>query len=282
MLNMCILVKPVMDPDSIKWDYQNQQFSFESNTFNAADLQALQWACEYKEKNGGTITVLLAADTNMVIDQKRLLKYNFDKCVIIQQPELRKHRGETARLLADELKKYSFDVIMCGSFSDDENLGVTPAMVAELLYLSCLTNIHQIDVDSERTWKVKRSEERGIVQTYEVELPLLIGVVNTLGRKRYIPRYSRSYQTKKKIEVQELGVPIEESNTRVVKISEPKPNIRYFDIPEDSLSPALRLLKIMGLAQEQKQQSGEKIASNVNEQNIHFISQKLQKWLMEG
>jgi hypothetical protein len=38
----------------------------------------------------------------------------------------------------------------------------------------------------------------------------------------------------------------------------------------------------MGLAQEQKEQSREKVASNVNEQNIHFISQKLQKWLMEG
>jgi electron transfer flavoprotein alpha/beta subunit len=271
-----------MDPTSIKWDYLNQQFSFESNTFNAADLQALQWACEYKEKHGANITVILAADTNMVIDQKRLLKYNLDKCVIIQQPELRKHRGETARLLADELKKYSFDVIMCGSVSEDENLGVTPAMVAELLYIPCLTNIFQIDIESERTWKVKRSEERGIVQTYEVQLPILIGVVNSLGRKRYIPRYSRSYQTQKKIEVQELRAPIEESNIRVVKISEPKPNIRFFDIPDDSLSPELRLLKIMGLAQEQKEQSGEKVASNVNEQNIHFITQKLQKWLMEG
>lgn len=271
-----------MDSASIKWDYQNQQFSFISNTFNSADLQALQWACEYKEKNGATITVILAADSNMVIDQKRLLKYNFDKCVILQQPELRQHRVETARLLADELKKYSFDVIMCGSVSEDENSGVTPAMVAELLYIPSLTNIHQIDIESERTWKVKRSEERGIVHTFKVQLPILIGVVNSLGRKRYIPRYSRSYQTQKKIEVQELSAPIGQSNIRVVKISEPKPNIRYFDIPDDSLSPEVRLLKIMGLAQEQKEQSGEKVASKVNEQNIHFISQKLQKWLMEG
>jgi len=282
MLNMCILVKPVIDPDSIKWDYQNQQFSYINNTFNAADLQALQWACEYKEKNNANITVILAADPNMVIDQKRLLKYNIDKCLILQQPGLRKQRGETARLLAEELKKYSFDVILCGSVSEDENLGVTPAMVAELLYIPCLTNIFQIDIELERKWKVKRSEERGIVQTYEVQLPILIGVVTSLGRKRYIPRYSRSFQTRKNIEVHELEAPIIESNIRVAKISEPKPNIRYFDIPEDSLSPELRLLKIMGLAQEKKEQSGEKVASKVNNQNIHFISQKLQKWLMEG
>ena len=272
----------MIDPDSIKWDYQNQQFSYINNTFNAADLQALQWACEYKEKNNANITVILAADPNMVIDQKRLLKYNIDKCLILQQPGLRKQRGETARLLAEELKKYSFDVILCGSVSEDENLGVTPAMVAELLYIPCLTNIFQIDIELERKWKVKRSEERGIVQTYEVQLPILIGVVTSLGRKRYIPRYSRSFQTRKNIEVHELEAPIIESNIRVAKISEPKPNIRYFDIPEDSLSPELRLLKIMGLAQEKKEQSGEKVASKVNNQNIHFISQKLQKWLMEG
>lgn len=271
-----------MDPASIKWDYLKQRFSFISNTFNAADLQALQWACEYKEKKGANITVIVAADANMGIDQNRLLKYNLDKCIIIQQPDLKSNRGETARILAKELKQHSFDVIISGSVSEDENLGVTPTMVAELLAIPSLTNIHHIEVETERIWKVKRSEGRGIVETYEVELPILIGVVNSLGRKRYIPRYLRSFEIQKKVEIQELEGTIENSNVRVLKVTEPMPNIRYFDIPDDSLSPESRLLKIMGLSQDQREQTGNKVASDVNERNIHFISQKLQKWLKEG
>jgi len=271
-----------MDPASIKWDYFNQQFSYTSNTFNAADLQALQWACDYKEKKGANVTVIIAADPSMKIDRNRLLKYNLDKCMIIKQPNLKTRRDQTAKILANELKKHSFDVILSGSVSEDENLGTTPTMVAELLLIPSLSNIHQIEVETERIWKVKRSEGRGVVQTYEVQLPILIGVVSSLGRKRYIPRYLRSSEPQKKIEIHNLKEPFGNSNVNVLKVSEPRPNIRYFDIPDDRLSTEQRLLKIMGLTKEEKEQSGEKISPEVNERNIHFISQKIQKWLKEG
>lgn len=272
----------MIDPESIKWDYFHQKFSYISNTFNSADLQALQWACDYKEKKGATITVIIAADTNVNIESNRLLKYRLDKCIVIQQPNLKKWRNETANILANEIKKHSFDVILSGSVSEDENLGVTPTMVAELLHIPFLTHIQEIDIKNERVWKVKRSEGRGIVQTYEVQLPLLIGVVNSLGRKRYIPRYLRSSKTQGEFEIHKLKEPIGKSNVKILKVSEPKPNIRYFDIPDDSLSTEQRLLKIMGLSKEENEQSGEKVTPEVNERNIHFLSQKIQKWLKEG
>lgn len=272
----------MIDSASIKWDYFNQKFSYISNTFNAADLQALQWACDYKEKKGANITVIMAADTNMDIDSNRLLKYGMDQCIVIQQPNLKKWRNETANILANELKKHPFDVILSGSSSEDENLGMTPTMVAELLHIPSLTHIQEIDIEHERIWKVKRSEGRGIVQTYEVQLPILIGVINSLGRKRYIPRYLRSSKVQGKMEIHNLKEPIGNSSVKILEVSEPKPNIRYFDIPDDSLSTEQRLLKIMGLSKEENEQLGEKVTPEVNERNIHFLSQKIQKWLKEG
>ncbi|MBI0580716.1 hypothetical protein IEC97_25595 [Neobacillus cucumis] len=280
MLNICILVKPIMDPASIKWDYQSQEFSYISNTFNSADLQALQWACDYKEKNGATITVMTAIDAQFIMDDKRILKHTIDKWVVLQHPDFKTSPGEAATILAKELSKHPFDVILTGSSSDDKNSGITPAKVAELLFIPSLTNIHSIDVKEERLWEVKRSEDRGIVQTYEVELPILIGVTNTMGRKRYIPRYRRPPKIQKELQVLEKGnCP---SNVQVIKMTEPRPNIRYFNIPKDSLSAEERLLAIMGLSQDRKEQTGEKVASEVNDKTIHFISQKLQKWLQEG
>ncbi|MCM3569030.1 hypothetical protein [Neobacillus mesonae] len=280
MLNICILVKPIMDPASIKWDYQSQEFSYISNTFNSADTQALQWACDYKEKNGAKITIITAHDSEFTIEEKRLLKYNIDQWIVLKQPELKNNPGETAQIIAKELSGHSFDVILTGSVSEDKNSGMTPAMVAELLFIPALTNIHHIDVKEEGLWEVKRSEDRGTVQTYEVKLPILIGVTNTLGRKRYIPRYRRPPKIKKEIRILEKAN--EQLNVQVMKMTEPRPNIRYFDIPKDSLSAEERLLAIMGLSQDKKEQSGKKVASEVNDKTIHFISQKLQKWLQEG
>ncbi len=281
-MNICILVKPVIDPISVKWDHEDQQFSFLSYTFNSADLQALQWACDYRARNGATITAIVAFDSKMLIDEKRLLKYDLDRCIVLKQPGLNEHRDEVAKILAGEIKKQPFDVILSGSVSEDDNLGVTPTLVAELLHIPSLTNIHQIEIQSEKVWKVYRSEERGTVQTYEVKLPILIGVAASFGRRRYIPRYSRFAKVQKNIEIQNLSEKLQDSKVKVLKVSEPKPNIRYFDIPNDSLSTEQRLLKIMGLAQDQKERSGVKVASVVNEQTIHFLSQKLQKWLKEG
>lgn len=283
MVNICILVKPVMDPNSIQWDYQKQRFSFISNTFNAADLHALQWACDYKMKHGAVITVLMAADPDMSIDESRLLKYNLDECLIIRQPGLRESRYEAAGILASELKSRSgsFDVILSGSVSEDENLGITPFVIAESLHIPSITNIQHIEIIDDRIWRVKRSEGRGIVQTYEVQLPALIGVVSSLGRKRYIPRYSRSASLQKKAMGQTQKGRIKHSKVKVLKVSEPKPNIRYFGIPDDGLAPELRLLQIMGLNREGTENTGEKVASEITDRNIHFISQKIQKWLKE-
>ncbi|MFB5193376.1 electron transfer flavoprotein subunit beta/FixA family protein [Neobacillus sp. KR4-4] len=283
MLNICILVKPVMDSNSIQWDYQKQRFSFISNTFNSADLHALQWACDYKKKYGAVITVLLATDPDISVDENSLLKYNLDECLIIQQPGLRENRNEAARILASELKGKSglFDVIISGSVSEDENLGVTPFMIAESLGIPSITNIQHIEVIDDRVWRVKRGEGRGIVQTYEIRLPALIGVVSSLGRKRYIPRYSRSMANQKKARQQIQKGPSNHSKVKVIKVSEPKPNIRYFGIPDDHLTPELRLLQIMGLNRERTENTGEKVASEITDRNIHFISQKLQKWLKE-
>ncbi|NSL51848.1 hypothetical protein [Calidifontibacillus erzurumensis] len=281
-MNICILVKPIIDSNSVKWDYQNQKFSYLSYTFNSADLLALQWACDYKRKNGATITVIVAVDSKMEIDEKGLLKYDLDHCIILKQPRLKEQRNESARLLAMEIRKRPFDVILSGSVSEDENLGITPTMVAELLQIPSITNIHQIEVETEKVWKVYRSVERGIVQLYKVKLPALIGVVHSLGRRRYIPRYSNSINVKKHIVIRELKDTIQDTKVKILKVSEPKPNIRYFDIPNGSLSTEQRLLKIMGIAQDKKEQSSLKVATDVNEKTIHFLTQKLQKWLKEG
>ncbi|MEW9673952.1 hypothetical protein [Ammoniphilus sp. 3BR4] len=281
MLKICVLVKPIMDPASIQWDFHQQRFAFLSNSFNSADLHALQWACDYKQKHGGTITVLLAADPNWDIDQARLLKYPIDECVVLRKPDLQENRDEVAVILANELNQRPFDLILSGSVSEDAHLGITPSKVAELLSIPSLTNIHDMEKMDERKWKVKRSEGRGIVQTYQMMLPALIGVVSSLGRKRYIPRNSPVARLHKKMAERTLGKTTNKPRVKVLKVSDPQPNIRYFSIPSVHLSPVHRMLQIMGLAQGKKEQSGDKVASEINERNIHFISQKIQKWLKE-
>lgn len=278
---MCVLVKPVMDPASIQWDYYKQQFEYMTHGFNQPDLHALQWACDYKDKHGGHITIMMAVDAEQDIKPEQLLKHDIDECVLIKCEKLNRYRNETAFLLADLLKKQIFDVILCGTQSEDVHAGITPFMLAELLGIPCISNIHHIDPSSETKWQVQRKAGRDIVQTYEIELPAVIGVVSSIARRRYVSRYTADAKSNKGYITTVDGHIDKEPDIKVLRLSEPEPNIRYFNIPSSSLSAEKRLLEVMGFGQGSKADPAGKVAAENSDKHIHYLKEKILKWLKE-
>jgi electron transfer flavoprotein alpha/beta subunit len=281
MMNITVLVKPAIDPTSIQWEYRNQQFEFITEGFNQSDLHALQWVCDYKEKHGGYITVLMVVDSTQDVDVRRILKFNIDECILVKKENLKMNRSEVAAVIANELKDKSFDLILSGSESEDTHSGITPAMVAEMLNIPSLTHVHHIDLINEGMWHVQRKEGRGIVQTFQIELPALIGVVSAISRKRYIPRYT-SLPNTKKVLIKDSSLEFaNKPKVNILNISEPQPNIRYFGVPSSQLLAQQRLLMIMGFNQDHIGEAPEKTTEKVSDELIHFVTQKTQKWLKE-
>jgi electron transfer flavoprotein alpha/beta subunit len=280
-VNICVLIKPIIDPTSTQWDYKNNHFEFITNGFNQADVHALQWACDYKHKYAGHITVLMVIDAMQEIKLQNLLKYNIDECLIIKQENLHLFRNEVAFLLVKELKNRVYDLLLSGSEGEDTHLGITPIAVAELLNIPSLTNVHHIEPVQDRIWQVQRKEGRGVVQTFQIELPALIGVVSSIGRKRYISRYTTLSKAKEVSITVVEGQLHKNPDVNVLRVTEPQPNIRIFNVPSPALSAEKRLLEIMGLSQKGREGNTEKIHKEVSSKNIHFLKEKLQQWLKE-
>jgi electron transfer flavoprotein alpha/beta subunit len=279
MIHIIVCVKPICDAKTIQWDYQTGKWNYESSTFNPADLHALQWAVNFKHDYGAKITVLLAKDANSSVEVSRLQRFPLDELVLMEIENLNNLRYEASYQLFFELKQRSYDLILCGSEGEDFHSGVTPIMLAEYLNIPSLTHIHHIEPNESKLWKASRKEGRGIVQTFQIKLPALIGVIPSISRMRYTPK-NLNINRDSKMNIRKISLSaLRLSKIRVVKTSAFQPNIRYFLLPSSNILAQKRLLQVVGLDRSQSE-SGSKIDVGTSK-HIHYVAQRIQRWKME-
>jgi electron transfer flavoprotein alpha/beta subunit len=278
MLNIKVLVKSIWDPTSIQWDYRHADLDYLSLTFNKTDMHALQWACDYKSKYGANIEVLLVLRSGLNHPLERLTRLPIDQIKILEASEACEHPEVIASLLAEEITRSSFDLILSGSESEDIHSGTTPIILAELLKIPCMAHVYAIEENGGGRWQVHRKEGRGIVHSFQIHLPALIGVERSIAPLRYFPR-SLSDDKKPEMINKQISWQIPLAAYTRVKLTEPKPVIRYMDVPHDELAQH-RLLKVTGLGQEHGLET-DKIKNMPSAAYTHFIAQKIESWLKE-
>jgi electron transfer flavoprotein alpha/beta subunit len=278
MLNISVLVKCIIDPVAIQWNYYDGKPEYMSHVFNKTDLHGLQWACDYKEKYGAAITVVLAVPRSLDVPLDRLKRFPIEKMIVIQVSDEAKEPVEIPPLLAEVLRENPFDLIICGSEGEDEMRGVTPIVTAELLGIPSLTHIHQIKPGTDGNWNVQRKAGRGIVHLFQIKLPALIGVSRSVAELTYIPRQSASVN---RIDVmyKEARIPEQLPSYRRWKLSQPEPHIHYLDVPEEPLAQH-RILQISGVLGTQG--NTEKKKSELSSDFMRYTARHLEKWLQEG
>lgn len=88
-----------------------------------------------------------------------------------------------ATIIAEALKKQSFDLVIAGKQSQDTDSGLTPSMVAELLGLPQVTNIVKVEKTTDTQLDVLRKGDHGN-EVVELKLPALITVNDSLNTPR--------------------------------------------------------------------------------------------------
>lgn len=281
MLNIIVLVKYIFDPTAIQWNYYNRQLEYVAAVFNKADLHALQWASEYKKKYGAHISVFMVIEEARVIPLERLQKFDVDQFKLIQTQKEFSQSIDTAAILAEELKAHTYDLVLCGSESEDQRTGVTPIVTAELLQIPCITQVSSIEPDGEAKWLVHRKEGRGIIRSYQIQLPILVGVTASIAKLRYIPHQSAG-MNKTNYVIQDTTTPSPFQRVyKKIKVTDPQPAIHYVGMPEKQLAHD-RLLSVTGLRSDKKDGKNEKRKSIPLPEFMHFVNIQLEKWLKEG
>jgi electron transfer flavoprotein beta subunit len=152
---------------------------------NEPDAYALEEALQLKEKHGGEVVVVSAGPERVGSTIREALAKGADRAIHIVADDLgRRDALGVARLLAAAIKPESPDLILTGLQSEDQGLGQTGVIVAELLGLPHSTLILHVEkTDSGLT--VKRELEEGWFQQIVMPLPAVLTMQSGGNKLRY-------------------------------------------------------------------------------------------------
>ena len=150
---------------------------------NPYDELAVEEALQIRDAEGGSVTVLTLGPWKAVEALRTALAMGADTAVRVD-PEDRQLDGlGTAKVLAGELQKGSFDLIIAGHRAvDDDNFQVGPA-VAELMQIPHISMVIQQEIADGKI-RCTRTVDGGTL-VVEAALPALITTQRGLNEPRY-------------------------------------------------------------------------------------------------
>ncbi|MCS6818088.1 MAG: electron transfer flavoprotein subunit beta/FixA family protein [Blastocatellia bacterium] len=152
---------------------------------NEPDTYALEEALRLKERFGGEVVVCSLGPARVEQLIREALAKGADRALhLVDQAFEGLDAFNAARVLAEALRRESFDLILTGLQSDDYGYAQTGVLLAELLGLPHATIVMQIEMLDGRV-KVKRELEAGWFQWVELPLPALLTIQSGINQPRY-------------------------------------------------------------------------------------------------
>ncbi|HEX2996507.1 MAG TPA: electron transfer flavoprotein subunit beta/FixA family protein, partial [Anaerolineales bacterium] len=202
-----VLVKQVPDTRSVTGEVMTKDGTMNRSAlpaiFNPEDLNALEMALNFKDRYGGTVTVLSMGPMQAAEVLRDSLCRGADKVILLSD---RKFAGAdtqatsyTLKCAIDKIGQY--DLVFCGRQAIDGDTAQVGPQVAEKLDVPQITYAESILEADEEGIIVRRAFDLG-AETVKCTLPCLLTVVGTANQPR--PASAR-----KRIEYKLAAVPAE-------------------------------------------------------------------------
>ena len=150
---------------------------------NPYDEMAVEEALQIRDEAGGTVTVFTLGPEKAVEALRTALAMGADNAVRIDTEGKSLDGLAVAKVLAGELKKGNFDLVIAGHRAvDDDNFQVGPA-VAEFMGIAHISMVTQQELDGDKI-RCTRTIEGGTL-VLETALPAMITTQRGLNEPRY-------------------------------------------------------------------------------------------------
>ncbi len=214
-MNILVPVKQVPDLveeleiNSDGTDLERDALKYKMNEW---DESALEEALQLKDLHGGTVTVLAMAVRDADEMLFTCLAKGADQAIKVTgdfEENLDSHTA--ARALAQVIREQPYDLILTGVQAADDLDGQVGVLLATYLDIPHVSVVSGISVDpAARTVTAQQEYAGGVMATFELDMPALLGV----QAARAIPRYasvSRVRQAMKTATLQEIeaATPVE-------------------------------------------------------------------------
>jgi electron transfer flavoprotein beta subunit len=216
-----VCAKEVLDPDAVN-NYALETLTQSSipRLMNAYDEQAIEAALRLREAGAAcTITVVCAG-----ADPGELLKHaaalGADEIVQVSVDTTALDCHATAAILSAYIRsRGGADLVLCGRQASDDDQGVVPALIGEVLGMPVVTIARSVElVDGGKAVRVARVTPDGD-EVVEATCPAVVTISNEIGTPRYPTMAGRMAARRKKatvVTLAELGVSARDLQPKVV------------------------------------------------------------------
>lgn len=182
--------------DSSKKDIIRERLTFD---MNESDTYALEEAILFKEKYGGTLTVISLGPVESEDTLRIALAKGADNAIRIKAEDFGELDGyKTAQILKEAIKDIKYDVIFTGCMATDDAYSQVGVTLAELLGIPHATMVTKIDIVENKA-HVHRELEGGLLEHLEIVMPALCTIQTGINEPRYASLIAIRRAAKKEI-----------------------------------------------------------------------------------
>lgn len=278
-MKIIVCAKHVPDSTAVKFDIRTKCLTNLHYILDPIDEISASEAIRIREKHGGTITAITLGPPRAEEATRSCLKIGLDEAIHICDEAFDNiDVYSTATILAKQISKLPYDLILCGDYSIDESNGFVGICIAEQLNLPLVTNVTRIDIFPDTyTATVHRRLKGGDREVIETPLPAVLTVDSVLTKPEY-PRLRTILAGINKdittIDIESMGLDLKniEPTLSTTDISQPKPRLKKTANIDGSLSVAERTkLIISGGVQDKGTKAVEKPPAEAASEIIQFM-----------
>ncbi|HJN92001.1 MAG TPA: electron transfer flavoprotein subunit beta/FixA family protein [Dehalococcoidia bacterium] len=236
-MRIIVCAKEVLDPDAVNAYAQEGRLTIGEDgrsiaqttiptAINAYDEQCVEAALQLRDAGVECELIVVSAGQPPGDYLRRAAALGADEVALIPLDSAAVDPEVVARVLSAFVRsRGGADLVLCGRQASDDDQGVVPPVIGELLDLPCVTMARALDLVEGRQVQVTRVTPRGD-EVVRCDLPAVITVSSEFGDPRFPKAAGMRNARRKKptlVSVEELGVDAAALRPRVV--------LRRLDVP---------------------------------------------------
>jgi len=251
-MNIIVCAKSVPDSGTIRYDIRTNSLVNIQHILNPIDEISTSEAIKIRDKYGGSITAITLGPSHAAEQLRSCLKMGVDNAIHICDPSFDNVDVQTtAYILAKQIEKLPYDIILCGNESMDEGNGFAGIGIAEILDLPLVTSVTRIDIFPDtHSATVHRRLRGGDREIIETPCPAVLTIDSVLGKPIY-PRLRTILAGLKKdiatVDAKSLGIDLNNIDkvSEIGEITQQKPRLKKTASIDTSLSASERMKLII-------------------------------------
>src|SRR4030042_431304 len=189
MIKIIVCSKQVPDPTVVTFNIETGKLDNVNYLIDPVDEVAVSEAIRVRDRDGGKVTVISLGPPQAEEALRTALKMGADEAVhLCDEAFDNLDSYSTSVIIAKQIAKLEYDIVLCGRESADENNGFLGAAIAEWMDLPLVQAVTRLDVFSDtKTARGHRRLRGGDREILECSLPAVFTVETVLRKPVYAP-----------------------------------------------------------------------------------------------